>query len=181
MRHQKNVKLYVMRANYVGLIDIVSRYLKNNTHMVEIGSYAGESAKFWLMSGKLSALYCVDPWKNGYDLQDMASDCCPMSEVEKEFNINVAGFETLVNKLKMTSAEASLKFKDQSLDFVYIDGCHKKEVVALDIASWRPKIVPGGYIGGHDFTKQSVMEAVFESLGYPDQVFDDTSWIKKII
>ena len=41
--------------------------------MIEVGSYAGESADIFASTGKLKTLYCIDPWQKGYDDGDIAS------------------------------------------------------------------------------------------------------------
>jgi len=51
----------------------------------------------------------------------------------------------------MTSLDASNKFADSTLDFVYVDGCHQYESVLQDMSIWWPKIRPGGILAGHDY------------------------------
>lgn len=42
-------------------------------------------------------------------------------------------------------------FRDESVDFVYIDGEHTYEAVAQDIEDWWPKVKVGGILAGHDY------------------------------
>jgi len=53
--------------------------------------------------------------------------------------------------LEMDSLQASPRFDDSSIDFVYIDATHEYESVRDDIAAWWPKVKPGGLLAGHDF------------------------------
>ena len=46
------------------------------------------------------------------------------------------------------------------LDFVYIDGSHEYDDVIDDIRLYYPKVKEGGIVGGHDFDKQDVSNAV---------------------
>jgi hypothetical protein len=85
-----------------------------------------------------------------------------------------------VDKVKMKSKCAVDKFENESLDLVYIDGDHRFECVMIDILLWLPKIKIGGYICGHDYTDQYVGMAVRKLLGMPHEIFDDSSWLKKI-
>ena len=82
----------------------------------------------------------------------------------------------------MTSLEAAKQFEDNSLDFVYIDACHQYDDVVEDIKLWEPKVRPGGWIGGHDFAdwKIEVKNAVLDTLGKPEYVFQDSSWLFQI-
>ena len=42
-------------------------------------------------------------------------------------------------------------FKDESLDFVYIDGNHGLKNVVHDIVEWSQKVRKGGIVSGHDY------------------------------
>jgi hypothetical protein len=53
--------------------------------------------------------------------------------------------------IKAFSMDAVKNFKDNSLDFVFIDGNHTFEYAINDIAEWGKKVRPGGIISGHDF------------------------------
>jgi hypothetical protein len=47
--------------------------------------------------------------------------------------------------------DAVKDFKDESLDFAFIDGNHSFEYVINDIAEWSKKVRVGGIISGHDY------------------------------
>lgn len=71
-----------------------------------------------------------------------------------------------VNWLYGFSEDMACKVKDESLDFVYIDGEHFYQFVMLDLILWYRKVRQGGIIAGHDYRKYAskkrfkVMEAV---------------------
>jgi hypothetical protein len=105
-----------------------------------------------------------------------------MSEIERIFDARVANFKN-VKKLRMTSRAAVSLFAAASLDFVYIDGIHTYAAVRSDIERWLPRIKPGGMIGGHDFSASDwpgVVRAVIDTVGHPDAVYKDASWIKQL-
>jgi hypothetical protein len=52
----------------------------------------------------------------------------------------------------MTSDEAVQYFKDDSLDFIFIDGLHEYEQVKKDCISFFPKVRKWGLFSGHDYT-----------------------------
>ena len=159
------------------LVDLTA-CLPSNLKMIEIGSYAGESTELFYQSNKIVECYCIDPWQNNYDNLDDASYIRSMDIVEKAFNERIKTFKNL-HKLKMTSLEAVKQFEDKSIDFVYIDGMHTYEAVKQDIKLWKPKIKLNGFIGGHDYYLDSVKRAVHEELGFPDQLFCGSSWLKR--
>ena len=162
-----------------GLRHMVDYIDIDNLVIVEVGSYAGESTEIFCSHSKCLKLFAVDPWVNGYDPKDGASEKYDMAEVEKWFDVRMESFNNF-SKLKETSETAALKFKDGSVDLVYIDGDHRYDPVCADIKLWLPKISERGYISGHDYTaRASVRKAVDDTLGTPDKTFEDSSWILK--
>jgi len=154
-------------------------YAKRVYLMAEIGSYAGESAEIFMSSGKVKNLVCIDPWKNGYDDNDSASSKYPMEEVEASFDLRTKPFPSIV-KMKMTSEEAARDFGDKYFNLIYIDGKHTFDSVFEDIEIWKPKLMPGGFIAGHDYNNEEVKRAIWGSIGEPDLICTQNSWIKKI-
>ena len=71
-------------------------------------------------------------------------------EVDYHAAMQLLSYTTTV-LLRMTSLEACVKFRDDSLDFVYIDGDHGFEMCYQDIVAWWYKVRKGGILAGHDF------------------------------
>lgn len=165
-----------------GLIELCS-WMKGeldlNFKIAEVGCYAGESTMaFGYLAGEVVA---IDPWKNGYDPDDLSSEKFPMEDVEYSFDQRIKGY-TNIKKYKMTGDEAVKYFKNKFFDIVYIDAVHKIGATREEIKRWIEKIKPCGYIAGHDFCGYwgEVVDAVLETIGLPDQVFTDGSWIKQL-
>jgi len=160
----------------------VCSYIGNtsNMSMVEIGCYTGESTSIWCQNFK--KVFAIDPWLSGkgYDANDVASQTMS-DDVESSFDTKLRPYSNFT-KMKMFSYDAISNFEERSLDFVYIDGEHTYKGVKLDISLYLPKIKNGGFIGGHDYKEKwkGVIAAVDESLGHPDFVFPDKSWIKVV-
>ncbi len=53
--------------------------------------------------------------------------------------------------VRKSSMEAVRDFKDNSLDFVYIDANHSFDNVMRDIIEWATKVKRGGIVSGHDY------------------------------
>jgi len=49
------------------------------------------------------------------------------------------------------SPEASRRFADESLDFVYLDGEHTYRMVSKELPAWWPKLRRGGYLLADDY------------------------------
>jgi hypothetical protein len=179
---EKIPKFMRKRKSFVaGIRQLVDYTMLNEIEMVEVGSYAGESAELFVGTGKIKEIVCVDPWENGYDKSDGGSERRSMKEVEKIFDKRMENScKGKYRKIKGTSEEASTIFKDQSLDLVYIDGNHQYKAVSLDIKKWLPKVKSGGYISGHDWSRDGVKRAIEESIGTPCSTFSDDSWIASV-
>ena len=147
--------------------------------LVEIGSYRGESASMFLRSGKFAHVYCVDPWDDGYDINDFAG-FTNMRRVEKDFDKHVGG-DSRVIKVKGTIETLVKNYPALRPDVVYIDGCHTYEAVKNDITVTLDKLKPTLAICGHDYSDNwpGCRAAIVEMCGIPDKTFADTSWAKK--
>ena len=175
--------------NYVqGLLDLIAELpmVEGGLTMVEIGSYRGESAQLFLDSGKISRIFCVDPWKPFYDKNDEAA-FTDMAKVEGEFDARFAS-EPRVVKAKGTIDDFAAKYAADPavqgrVDFVYVDGCHTREATAHDIEVALGQVKPRVAIAGHDYLEgvdDGVKAAVDGRFGQPDKVFVDTSWLKSL-
>lgn len=111
------------------------------SHFVEVGSWKGKSACFMAVeiinSHKSIKFDCVDCWLE--------------NEVYNEFIENIKPISSSIGVVRQYSKEASTHYRDNSLDFVFIDAHHTYNAVAEDIHCWYPKIKPGGILAGHDF------------------------------
>jgi len=144
-----------------------------NGPAVEVGTFSGENAV--VMAKYFNSVVTVDPWRNGYDKDDHASNA-DMAEVEKKYFERTADSPN-ISHLKLTSLEGANEFKDASLDFVYLDGDHQTDAVVADIDAWRPKIRKGGILAGHDINMDKVHNALRQRLnGVAAKLFKDSSW-----
>lgn len=101
---------------------------KENLNFLEIGSQEGRSAVWFLtaiLTHQTSRLTCIDPmWDN--------------NESTFKHNIELTGAADKVRLIKKNSEEALLYLKENSFDFIYIDGSHMAiNVLADSIYSWQ--------------------------------------------
>ena len=153
-------------------------YGKTNLVGIEIGSYAGESAEIFLKSNAFRLLYCIDPWEMHYDPEDNAGEDEGIFIAEKEFDKRFKN-NPIVKKVKMKSSKAVNIFKDESIDFIYIDGNHQYEFVKQDLIDYVPKIKKGGIISGHDRQQWLGVDKALDEYFHkkPLKDYPDTTWI----
>jgi hypothetical protein len=82
--------------------------------------------------------------------------------------------------LKLPSLEAAPLFPDGYFDMVYIDASHFYKHVLLDIDAWKPKVRPGGILGGHDYINKraslTAKQAVDEKFPEGVNTMEDMIW-----
>jgi len=167
-------------AGLQDLIYHVSSYANvSQMRMIEIGSYAGESTVMFAKNFK--KVVAIDPFLNNYDTNDITCQYMDLTDVYFVFFNNTAPYSN-VELIKKTSDDAINNLKDQQFDFIYIDGLHTYNQIKKDINNYKPLIKSGGFIAGHDYhpVYQGVIDGILETIGHPDKIFKDTSWIKRV-
>lgn len=129
---------------------------------VEIGTHRGAYARILLDSWNGKMLHCVDPWSNlpGYESQAKLLPGLGGDGVDRRADYLACRVELCKDRKNLrrfrcwdeTSAVSAGRFSEQrSLDFVYIDGDHRREHVAADLIRWWPLVANGGILAGHDW------------------------------
>lgn len=121
---------------------------------VEVGAHRGEFARVMASQWQCERYWCVDPWErcspDYNESQERFLWGGPNRKHDRAACQRVATDFPVVKLLPATSAEAMTRFPPDSLDFVYLDGDHRREHVAADLLGWWPKLRPGGLMAGHD-------------------------------
>ena len=135
-------------------LPILLRVLGLNGEGVEIGVLTGYFSDVLLMYSSLRCLHSVDPWREFGDTvyHDIANTA--QAEHDKKYaetRERLKKYGSRSDILRMTSAEATKKIPDASLDFVFIDANHSYEACKEDIELWWPKMKSGGIFAGHDY------------------------------
>jgi hypothetical protein len=117
----------------------------------EIGVFEGEYSRYLLKFIPKLKLYGIDLWDKYPTYKDFEK--VTLQEAYKKALNNTKKYDCEL--IKEWSHEAVKRFKDESLDFVFIDGNHAYEYVVQDIALWSKKVRKGGIVYGHDFDDYS--------------------------
>ena len=114
----------------------------------EIGVAQGEHSELLCKNIPNLKLYCVDIWERYKGYLEYTNRITRYYEEAKE---KLAPYNCIL--LKDFSMDAIKYFKNDSLDFVYIDGAHDFKNVADDVCEWSKKVRIGGVVYGHDFKR----------------------------
>lgn len=121
----------------------------------EVGVLTGKHAR-WMLDCNLNLhLHLVDSYKYYEEMLKRNSD---VARYLPEMRGKLAGCNCTEHI--MFSMDAVRKFKNGSLDFVYIDSNHKFDFVMQDLIEWSKKVRTGGIVSGHDYNEESVAQAV---------------------
>lgn len=122
--------------------------------IVEVGSWKGKSAHA-LATGCPGKVHLVD---------DFMGNPKEHPDVEQELRKNMAPFKN-VQIIKEKSIEAAKRFKDNSIDMVFLDASHDRQSVYNDIEAWYPKCKT--LLCGHDFDRDSVKLGISDTNFIP--------------
>lgn len=159
-----------------GLIDMIN-HLGNTKEMtmIEIGAYIGESTSIFAENFK--SVISIDPHLNYQEID--VNVYVDFNIVQEEYLKNISKYNNVIY-INKTSDDALADILEK-VDLVYIDGAHIFEQVKKDILNYMSLVKKGGILSGHDYKDNlDVTNAVNELLGTPDNVFLDSSWIKKL-
>ena len=141
------------KVHNVSREEAVSNILNQNLAKigVEIGVFKGEFSRNILEQWP-GTLYLIDPWRDLSDEEYLDSSNHKNHQTAFSDTMNsIKGFENRAFMLRGLGEEMIDLFKDNSLDYVYIDGNHDYDHVKQDIEMWWPKLKSGGLMSGHDY------------------------------
>jgi len=144
---QKNGKILPLEIPNVGREDL-PQFFKDLGFKTgaEIGVEQGLFSELICKAGM--KLYAIDSWLKYGDCQNHISQE-EMDSFYEDTKKRLAPYDCAI--IRKFSLDAVKDFKDESLDFVYIDGAHDFQNVTNDIIEWSKKVRKGGVISGHDY------------------------------
>ena len=98
--------------------------------ILEIGSFEGHSAIYFLENFPNSVITCVDMWQNNEALKEFN-----FSQIEINFDKNTKKYKNNLKKYKQSSDQFFKNTKDliNYYDIIYVDGDHYYETVFRDL------------------------------------------------
>jgi len=119
------------------------------TRGAEIGVDKGYFSSVLLKANPKLRMWCIDAWTAYEGYRDYVNQD-RISRHYAEAKKGLAKYNAHI--IKDFSMNVVKTFRDNSLDFVYLDGNHDFQNVINDIAEWGKKVRVGGILAGHDYT-----------------------------
>jgi predicted O-methyltransferase YrrM len=143
--------------NYQLWADILASRREEPLRMLEIGSWEGRSALFFLNYLPHASIICVDTFAGSIEHRawSHAQQESQLNGIEQRFDNNLAPFADRMQKRKDDSLAALGKLGIEGLrfDLVYVDGSHLAIDVYRDgVLSW-PLVAPGGIVIFDDYQR----------------------------
>ena len=133
---------------------LLRRYRDHSVRVIEVGSWEGRSALFFLNYLPRSHLVCIDTFEGSEEHrahpEAFAHD---LPEIERRFDANLAAFAGRLEKIKAPSAVAlcELGIEERRFDIAYMDGSHRAADVYSDgVLTWS-MLVSGGIMIFDDY------------------------------
>jgi predicted O-methyltransferase YrrM len=132
---------------------LLRSYRGRRTQVLEIGSWEGRSALFFLNYLPRARLVCIDSFEGGKEHRQSAGAAKFLRQVEKRFDGNLRKFARRVEKIKARSTEAlaALGLEGRRFDVAYIDGSHMAADVYTDALLTWPLMARGGLVIFDDY------------------------------
>jgi predicted O-methyltransferase YrrM len=161
--------------NHQAAYDYLLSKVPEGGTFVELGAWLGKSSSYLCDKATHQNITIIDTWKGSPNELTTTHKLATQVDIYDLFIENMG--ERKYKAIRATSKAASKKFKNESLDVVFIDLTHTYESVKEDIQLWLPKVKKGGYIAGDDYHDnwKGVIQAVDELL--PHATFIDDCWI----
>ncbi len=121
--------------------------------ILEIGSWEGRSALFFLNYLPSSQIVCIDPFEGSIEHQINPYFADLARKSEAQFDRNLAAFGKRVEKIKGSSTDVlpGLAIGRRRFDLAYIDGSHRAVDVYRDAALTWPLMAPGVVVVFDDY------------------------------
>ena len=138
-------KWFYQNQSYLILFLIRKKTKFNN--ILEIGSYEGQSAFFFLKFFPNSKITCVDIWED----QKSNYKNINFNDVEESFDRNLLNYKKRIFKFKGKSKNFFHKKNIQKYDLIFIDGSHYINHVYMDAINSFKNLNINGYILFDDY------------------------------
>jgi predicted O-methyltransferase YrrM len=165
---EDKLNLYVRRTLPRESVKFAKKYFKNKPiDCIEIGVSTGIHAESIYKMLNVKKLFLIDPysryeeWKHDALYKSVFKNKLLAHKRLKRYNKKNVWVENYSEKVVK-------QFKNNSLDFIYVDGNHIYDYVKKDLELYWDKVKTGGILAGHDIYDENVSRAVIDFVKEKD-------------
>jgi predicted O-methyltransferase YrrM len=122
---------------------------------VEVGCWRGRSLVYLAQqvqaTGKTLQVYGVEHGRGSAEHQAQVAAAGGTVVGALARNLIACGVADVATLIVASSVRAARLFAPGSVDFAFIDAGHDYQSVLSDLATWWPRVKPGGLLAGHDY------------------------------
>jgi len=145
-----------------GLVEHITK-LGNDLLGCELGVCRGYNIRYLLdRLPNVNKMYAIDQWKPYAESETTYVDQKIVNEWKEIAFSTLEPLKNRVHIIEKSSADAANDVRDNSLDFIFIDGDHSYNAVLFDCSTYWSKVKLGGLFSGHDWNLPDVENAVNE-------------------
>lgn len=117
--------------------------------IVELGVEQGLYSEVLCRANPQATVHLIDAWRAYRGYRDHVSQ----EKLDGFLEITKKRLEKYSNHniIQAFSMDIVKKYPDNTFDAVYLDGNHRFQYFANDLAEWSRKVRPGGLVCGHDY------------------------------
>ena len=121
--------------------------------ILEIGSWEGRSAVFFLNFFKQATIACIDTFRGNAEEDPYRRLATELPRVGQRFDRNVAQFAGRYQKIEseLRPALERLQAQGRRFDLAYVDGNHRRDDVMADLLGVWAILAPGGIVIWDDY------------------------------
>lgn len=150
-----------------GMIHLINLMGDNVTYL-ETGIYLGHSICGIVQQCKnITTAYGIDFYQPYTDYFELQPTFYSKEKVDRDYKIAInnilsSGNHKKIKLLKLSTAEASDYFENETIDFLFLDNYGNGEEVEEELERWYPKVRINGYFSGHDWPYEGVKNNVLK-------------------
>jgi hypothetical protein len=136
---------------------------------VEVGVHKGHFSEHILANSNIEKMYSIDAWMEDEATTRAARKKCEHGKMELCYQETVSKLSRFGNRsviIRDLSENAVKQFKNESLDFVYLDASHRFTGFTMDLINFWEKTKWGGLFAGDDYWRKYRYEVAYTLNGF---------------